>query len=225
MWYRSWLEVRWRLVLMTLVNAFIVTLLLDDPVPFAAWEHRLSGNLPFLFAMNAIVLAGCGLASQISQRPGQVVHSSMMFILSLPITRKKLVLVREAVGALGSLALVYLTFFAFWLGAPSLREGISAEAITLYLVSVTAFVLVAYAVSAMLSAVLDQLWQTYGAMAALALAFGAIPTARFWTSVFAEPSGDARGALMVVTIGSLASILVATGLVFLSVQIVQRKQF
>ncbi|MEP6762956.1 MAG: hypothetical protein ABJB66_01535 [Gemmatimonadaceae bacterium] len=225
MWYKSWLEVRWRLVLMTLVNTFIVALLVDDAVPFAAWERRLIGNLPFLFAMNGIVLAGSGLVSQISQRPGQVMHSSMMFILSLPITRQRLVLVREAIGALGSLVLVYLTLAAFWLAAPALRDGVSAQQAALYVISISTLVLAAYAVSAVLSALLDQLWQTYAAMGVLAVVFGAMPSARFWAAIFTHPAVGAANALNAVAVGSLASTLVAAGLVFLSVQIVQRKQF
>ena len=56
---------------MALVNAAIGALLLDDVVSGGVWVRRLSGTLPMLFAMNAVVLASAGVATQISQRPGR----------------------------------------------------------------------------------------------------------------------------------------------------------
>ncbi len=115
MWRHAWRDVRWKLALMAIVNTAISALFLDDAVAGGVWIRRLSTTMPMLFAMNAIVLANAGVATQVSQRPGQVVHSSMLFLLSLPLSRKRLVLVREATGMVAALSLMLLTLGAYWL--------------------------------------------------------------------------------------------------------------
>ncbi|MEO7358971.1 MAG: hypothetical protein ABI120_01490 [Gemmatimonadaceae bacterium] len=229
MWYRAWLEVRWRLVLMALLNTFIGALLLDDPVSAEVWLRRLGGNLPVVFAMNAIVLAGSGVASQLSQRPGQLVHPSMMFLLSLPITRARLVLVRESVGALAALALMMLTFGAFFVLAPELRVALPVSAAAVFIACVGMVVLTAYSISALLSTFLDQLWQTYGAMALVALVLGVFPRARFWDSTLRHATDAVTVATSVswipVVIGVVACVCLCGATIAASVRVVQRKQF
>jgi len=224
MWYKSWVEVRWRLVLMALLNTFIAALLLDDTVPAAVWRNRLIGNLPIVFAMNAIVLAGSGIASQLSQRPGQLVHPSMMFLLSLPITRSRIVLVRQAVGAIASLVLLFATMAVYVIAAPEIRELITLSSGALFLACITSVLLVAYAVSALLSTVLDQLWQTYGALALIAAVLGGFPAARFWTVVLA-PAELVTRHWMPVSIGITTCATLTAAMVVISVRTVQRKQF
>ena len=228
MWYKSWVEVRWRLVLMALLNAFIAALLLDDTVPAAVWRNRLIGNLPIIFAMNAIVLAGSGIASQLSQRPGQVVHPSMMFLLSLPISRSRIVVVRQAVGAIASLMLLFATMAAYVIAAPELRELLTIKTGALFMVCVASAALTAYAASALLSTVLDQLWQTYGAMGLVAVALGAFPAARFWSVLL--PTSPVSVELVAVPwvpviLGVVTCATLTTVMVSISVRIVQRKQF
>lgn len=230
MWYRAWLEVRWRLVLMALLNSFVGALLLDDRVSSEVWLRRLSGNLPIVFAMNAIVLAGSGVASQLSQRPGQLVHPSMMFLLSLPITRAKLVMVRQAVGALASLALLLVTLGVFFVAAPELRQALPTSADAALLIVCVGFVtMAAYSVSALLSTFLDQLWQTYGAMAIVAVVLGAFPGARFWNSVVQNSSAATTslgGAFWApIIVGLTACTVVCAAMVFTSVRVVRAKQF
>ena len=229
MWYRAWMEVRWRLVLMALLNTFVGALLLDDPVSSEVWLRRLGGNLPIIFAMNAIVLAGSGVASQLSQRPTHVVHPSMMFLLSLPITRSRLVIVRQVVGALAALVLMVLTFSALFIGAPELRAALPFPTAAFFFAAISLVVLAAYSVSALFSTLLDQLWQTYGAMAVVALVLGVFPSARFWNSVLRE-SGTVVASTSDVSwipfaIGTATCAAVCALMVTVSVRVVERKQF
>ena len=227
MWYKSWVEVRWRLVLMALLNTFIAALLLDDTAPAAVWRNRLIGNLPIIFAMNAIVLAGSGIASQLSQRPGQIVHPSMMFLLSLPISRKRIVLVRQAVGVIAAIGLMLATSVVYLIGAPELRDVLTIGKGAVFLGCITCVVLTAYAASALLSTVLDQLWQTYGAMGLVAIVLGGFPKARFW-SVLLPTSASTNSALTpwaTIATGVLACVVLTMAMLLLSVRIVQRKQF
>ena len=219
MWGYAWRDVRWKVALMALVNAAISVLLLDDVVSGGVWVRRLSGSLPMLFAMNAVVLASAGVATQISQRPGQVVHSSMLFLLSLPISRRRLVLVREAVGALGAIALLLATLGAYWCFAEPLRAVLPAAVAWRYVVSVAAATLTAYSLSSLFSTFLDQLWQTYAALGVVSLLLFAIPTTRIWREAF-----DATHQTLLIG-GVSACLVVSALLIWLSVRAVERKQF
>lgn len=219
MWRYAWRDVRWKLALMAIVNTAISSLFLDDTVSGDVWIRRLSTTMPMLFAMNAIVLASAGVATQISQRPGQVVHSSMLFLLSLPIARRRLVLVREAAGAFAACALMLVTLAAYWLLTDSLRAAVSPVQAAQFVLCVAAFMIFAYGVSAAFATVLDQLWQTYASLGVISLVLWALPGARFWGGVFAN-----NGASLVAS-GISLCLLGASALVWLSVRVVERKQF
>ena len=108
MWQLAWLDVRWRMVLMAVANSALLLLFLDDAVSGEVWMRRLD-SLPLVFCMNAIVLAGAGIPTHVSQRPRAEPHASVLYILSLPISRQRLVLVREAVGLLATWLIVIVT--------------------------------------------------------------------------------------------------------------------
>ncbi len=221
MWYNSWLETRWRMALMVLLNAVIVSLLLDDVVPAAVWLRRLDASLPMLFAMNAITLAGVGIATQISTSPGQIMHGSMLYTLSLPISRRRLVLVREAVGVVAVVALIVVTLSAVWFGASSLHEAMSLTRFTMYGLTVIATALVAYGISAVLATFLDQLWQTYAALGVTTVIFFTLPGTRIWSDLL-------RSAVVPdfsPWFGILSCIAIVAILSAVSVRRVQVKQF
>jgi hypothetical protein len=222
---KSWMETRWRLVLMLLLNVFIGSVIVDDRVPCDVWVARLDGMLPMIFAMNGIVLAGSGISSQISQRPGQVVHPSMMFLLSLPVSRTRIVLVRQAVGAGATLVLLCVSMAALLMFATETHALLLNGAGALYLTCVMAAVLTAYAISALLSTVLDQLWQTYGAMAVVAATVGLFPASRFWSGVLHENASADTTFATTSVLGIGMCTLLITLMIVASIRIVQRKQF
>jgi|GEM_PF-3109459 len=229
MWHRAWIETRWKVVLMLLVNGLIGALLIDDPASGAVWRQRFGTVLPMIFCVNGIVLAGSGVASQVSQKPGQTVHTSMLFLLSLPITRRRLVLVRQATGALAAMGVVLTTLIGYAVAAPELRAVVSPGIALAYVASVLPVVLVAYAVSALLATVLDQLWQTYAAMAVVGSVLGGVPPSRLWRVVVEAVSPLTSRQLTDIwtTIGAagLVCILFSAMLSFTAVGVVQRKQF
>lgn len=219
MWRYAWRDVRWKVALMAIVNTAISSLFLDDTVSGDIWIRRLSTTLPMLFAMNAIVLANAGVATQISQRPGQVVHSSMLFLLSLPIARSRLVLVREATGAIAALLLMLLTLGVYWALTVELRAALTSLQAVQFVLCVASFMLFAYSVSAAFSTVLDQLWQTYASLGLISVLVWMVPHARFWAGATAP-----EGASLVI-LGSAVCLVLAGALIWLSVRVVNDKQF
>ncbi|MBC8085872.1 MAG: hypothetical protein H7Z40_01300 [Phycisphaerae bacterium] len=229
MWYRSWVETRWRVVLMLLVNGFFGALLADDPADGGVWRSRFNSVLPMIFAMNGIVLAGSGVASQMSQKPGQTVHTSMLFLLSLPITRRRLVLVRQAVGAIATLGVVLVTLFGYALAVPELRANVTLHECVAYLACVLPVVLTAYAVSALLATVLDQLWQTYAALAVVSAVLGGIPQSRVWRvvteGVHTASTASVSPMWMAIGLSLICCMAISAALVVVAVGVVNRKQF
>jgi hypothetical protein len=66
---------------------------------------------------------------------------------------------------------------------------------------------------------LDQLWQTYASLGVVSAVLWALPATRFWGSAFL-PDGTTR---VMIGIGTCA--LLSGALVWLSVRMVERKQF
>lgn len=220
MWQLAWLEVRWRIVLMLCANAAILSVLLDDVVSASVWLRRLDA-FPMLFATNAIVLAGCGVTTHIANKPSQVVHPAMLYTLSLPITRARLVLVRELLGLLSAFAVIGATLLTMWIVAPSLRTALPTAHFLAYVGCVLLVATVAAGVSAIFSTWLDQLWQTYAALAVVALLVGTVPVTRIWQlALRADASVSMQSAL-----APLAALVLAAALSLVSVRMVQRREF
>lgn len=216
----AWIEVRWRIVLMLCVNGVILSVLLDDAVSAAVWLRRLDA-FPMLFATNAIVLAGCGVTTHIANKPSQVVHPAMLYTLSLPITRARLVLVRELVGLLSALAVISATLLMMWIAAPSLRTTLPTAHVVAYVSCVLLVATVASGISAIFSTWLDQLWQTYAALGTVAALVGAAPVTRIWQPALRiDRMFDLQS-----TVAPLAAVALAAVLSLLSVRIVQRREF
>ena len=224
MWRKAWLETRWKLALMALLDALILALLLEDGGSAAAWHARLAGAIPMLPIMNGVVLASAGIGTQTSFRPRQTLHPSMMFTLSLPIARWRLVLVREAVGALATAGLTAAMLTALWVASPGVRALLTPIQFAVYGIAVLASAAVAYGISAVLATLLDDLWQTYGALVSVAILVFALPPVRIWTGLLPGPEGSVSGAS-----GAALEILLACALAgslsLLSVKVVERRQF
>lgn len=204
MWRKAWIETRWWIVLMLVLNLGIATLLLDSPAQ--AWHGILDGAVPLEAVINGIMVAGTGLGTRTSYRPLVAIDPSMLFTLSLPITRRRLVLTRVAVGLLGMTALIGLTMAAYRLFAPGVRELAPIAAYLGYAVAVWSVGAVAFGISTLLSAWLDQLWRVYATMGVMfGLLFG-VPAARIWRPMLdGEPLGAA-------SVGGIAVALVLAGL-------------
>jgi hypothetical protein len=226
MWRKAWLETRWKLALMTLLDAAILTLFLDDGVTAAAWASRLDGPLPLIFLVNAVVLGGAGINTQNAFRPGQALHGSMLYTLSLPVTRRRLVLVRAAVGMLCAAALIATVLLSLWLIAPGVCE-LTASAGTLRVVAYVAQIIAAAAVASSVSALfatrLDDIWHTYAALAVVVGTVFGVPASRFWTGTL-SPGATAPPAPFTGAAILLAAAFTA-GILALAVRVVRHREF
>jgi len=125
----------------------------------------------------ATMLAGAGVNSQTTWGVSAGYHPSMLFTLSLPVTRRKMFAVRAAAGALETCLLITAT------AVPFVRFlGLSWSTASLYVAGASVCAMAAYAVSALFACVAGEMWQLYGAwisLGALAVTMRYAPAARF----------------------------------------------
>ncbi len=118
---------------------------------------QLGSILLSLFA--AIFLAGSGVNSQTTYGLTSGFHGSMLFTLSLPVSRRRLLFVRAGLGAIQTSVLV-----AILAGLTLVQRPIATtapEALT-YVMRAIICTMAVYALSVLLACLLDEMWQFSG---------------------------------------------------------------
>lgn len=124
--YKSWLEIRPRLFV--LVGGWLFVLLTfvatarHDPARDHAMRafHAISSVEAIMLIVFGAMLAGSGVVSQGCARGTPRMPESVLFTLSLPVSRRRLLLSRAAVGALVLAPMVVL----FWLVLPVVARAV-----------------------------------------------------------------------------------------------------
>jgi hypothetical protein len=169
LWYKAWLETRWRFVFLlgSVLMVWLAPLWLPPfgfrlpPGVFASriWMAiHLASVLVYIFA--AVFLAGSGVNSQTTYAATSGFHGSMLFTLSLPVSRRRLLLVRAGLGALQTGVLVAIMAGYTLLQRPG---GASVMQAVEYIARAIACTMAVYALSVLLACVLDEMWQFYAA--------------------------------------------------------------
>jgi hypothetical protein len=163
LWFKAWLEVRWRFVFM--VGSILLVWL--SPLWITAtgvhsgvaasrqWMGLQLGSV-LLYIMTAIYLAGSGINSQTLYAATTGFHGSMFFTLSLPVSRRRLLFVRAGLGALLTCSLVVIMVGYMLFLRP---EATSALQALMYMTRVIVCTMAVYALSVLLACVLDEMWQ------------------------------------------------------------------
>ena len=225
LWYKAWLETRWRVVF-TIGSTMLMWLtipLLGAP-PWALWRSfELGSGLLFCFA--AVFLAGAGVNSQTLYSGTAGYHGSMLFTLSLPVSRRRLFFVRAGLGAVETCAFVAATAGITLLRCPG---TISASQVLRYGMRAMVCTMAVYALSTLLACVLDEMWQFTGAC----LCLGAVLVAQFrWTAVSAWSPLRGMNLLSYPVTAPMpwapmvASVAFTGIMLFTSVRVLQRKEY
>ena len=182
LWWKAWLELRWRFLLPMLLTPLCLWwlfpgtagLILADPDVLARVRPRSAGfgltlNLLSLvvWPLLAIAYAGAGINTQTGYAARHGVHPSMLFTLSLPVTRRRLLLVRAAAGLLAFLAVVSWQCGFAWLASPYFRAAVTAGQVALYVVCAVVASGVFYWLAVLLATFLDEMTVAYASFAAV----------------------------------------------------------
>ncbi len=225
LWYKAWLETRWRFVFIigSMLLVWLGPPLLGAPAGREWLALKLGAALLYCFA--ALFLAGAGINSQTTYAATQGFHGSMLFTLSLPVSRRRLLFVRAGLGAIETSVFVALMagLTLFWgPGATSALQAIQ------YGTRAIVCTMAVYAVSVLLACVLDEMWQFMGAClclsAVLLLQSRSVVIARIsplrGMSLMSYPATASMPWLPVVTSVALTAVLLYT-----SVLLLQRKEY
>jgi ABC-type transport system involved in multi-copper enzyme maturation permease subunit len=165
LWFKGWLETRWRFIFVLGFGVFLLINVVADNVPDQPFAMaKLVNPMSFFIAFMGIMLGGAGINTQAAFRATKGLHGSMYFTLALPVSRFRLLATRAAVGALELTAVIMLICTGLWTTVPQLRAQMTLPEILVYgfalAVSATSF----YSVSVLLATFLDGQWQIWGSM-------------------------------------------------------------
>ena len=232
LWYKAWLETRWRFVFLVgsilfvwLTPEWITATGVHSGVPAARLWMAIQLGSVFLFIFTAIFLAGSGINTQGAHTFTPGFHGSMLFTLSLPVSRRRLLFVRTGLGALQTCILVVIMAVYVVHLRP---ESTSALQALIYLTRTIVCTMAIYASSVLMACVLDEVWQFTGAFI-------------FWAAVFLVQSkfdmlarvSPLRGLSLncypitapIPWAPIMASLALAGGFLCASMLVVQRKEY
>src|ERR1017187_9106791 len=162
LWYKAWIETRWRFALM--VGLVLLTWL--TPLWLPSIGIRLPSGVPesrlwmgvhlgsvLLYIYTAIFLAGSGINSQTTYGATSGFHGSMLFTLSLPVSRRRLLFVRAGLGALQTSALVAIMAGFSLFQRPGATSALQSLA---YITRAIVCNMAVYALSVLLACLLDE---------------------------------------------------------------------
>ena len=119
-----------------------------------------------LTGMIAIMLAGAGIATQLSLRVSKGRHGSTYFTLTLPVSRLRLLAVRAALGWLEMIAAMTVWYCGIWIFYP---KAIVTAATTFESAGVVfAGASGLYSITLLLATFTDEQWRVWGSMAVFA---------------------------------------------------------
>jgi hypothetical protein len=168
LWYKAWLETRWRFCYVAgfILGTFAMFVMIGIAKQVGE-GMRLESALMFCFA--GLYLAGSGINTQTFYSARSSFHGSMLFTLSLPVSRMKLFSVRAGLGAIETLFCVCLmgAIALAWTPGP-----MSAAQVMQYGLRALVCTLPVFALSTLLACLLDEMWQFSGSCLVLFLIAG-----------------------------------------------------
>ncbi len=159
LWYKAWLETRWRLLLLAPMIGLMVLPHLFDTRQGSQWQmwRALRAMSPLLYWFAAMFLSGAGINTQTVYRTTAGFHKSMLFTLSLPVSRKQLFSVRAGLGAIETGLFVLVLAVTTLCAAPVPPSALQSID---FVVRVLLCALAVYAAFAFLATFLDDMWRT-----------------------------------------------------------------
>jgi hypothetical protein len=232
LWFKAWLEVRWRFAFLVgtilfiwLTPLWISATGVQPGVPAARLWMSIQLGSVLLFIFTAIYLAGSGINAQTFYGATSGFHGSMFFTLSLPVSRRQLLFARAGLGFLLTCILVVIMAGYILHLRP---EATSALQALVYLTRVIACALPIYALAVLLACVLDEMWQFMGACFFWIAVF--LLQAKFdWVARISPLRGMSLNCYPITAPmpweAVLGSLVLAVLLLWASVLAVQRKEY
>lgn len=186
--YKGWLETRFKLLFSLAVMAVFLLLFYSMGTSSAPSGNGLLMAV-LLFSMSCVglvsgLLAGAGITTQPTVRSTKGLHGSILYTLSLPVSRFRLLAVRAGLGWVEMAAAIGFFCCGMWAVFPLLRATATPAQMFEYEAGLIAFATALYFMSVFLATFLDDRSRMVGTM----IAFGAL----WWLSnhTALPPSAD-----------------------------------
>ena len=177
LWFKAWLETRWGVVFLLGLCLFVWTVAYTGS---RSGPHDKPGKpedlgapmdvFAFSWIAAAATLAGTGIKTQSGGfQNTKGLHGSTQYTLSLPVSRRRLVAVRAAVGLLETILLILVLSGVAWLMFPELTAQSSFGDIIAYLLVVLVCSSSFHFLSVFLGTFLDDFLRLPGTMTLLAI--------------------------------------------------------
>ena len=169
LWYKAWLETRWRILLMfaiVLFAIFVIHSRTEPSTPIAFVIRSLRG-LQMVWVVNPLMLAGAGVRTDSPFRMMKGVQNSMYFTLALPVSRLRLLATRVAFGLIAIAGVIVVGCSIAAVAIPGLPTQVTAAIGVEYALTVFLCSSVVFGVSTMFATFLDQQWQMFASMFAV----------------------------------------------------------
>jgi hypothetical protein len=170
LWLKGWLETRIRLCVSLGFLALLLVFGRSVPTTPVAPGARLPIFGVILFSnptsiiMACAFLAGAGIATQPSFQATKGLHGSILFTLSLPVSRLRLLAVRTFIGWLEAMCAIGIFCSAQWLATPALRAVVTATEMFEYAGTIMVCASALYFLSVLLATFLEDQWRVWGTM-------------------------------------------------------------
>jgi hypothetical protein len=169
LWYKGWLETRLRLLFsIALVSLVLYLLPWTRNAEAKGAPVFLQTTIPTFMVMFCAMLAGAGIATQPPFQVTKGLHGSMLFTLSLPVTRLRLLAVRAAVGWLELAAMIGFLCCELWLAIPVVRTSATPFFMCEYAATLIVCFSSIYFLSVLLATFLEDQWRVQGTVLAVA---------------------------------------------------------
>jgi hypothetical protein len=162
LWYKGWIETRFRLLFALGFVGFVLVAAYSNGLK--APVKAFAGNAPLLVAVLSGLLASAGITTQPALQATKGLHGSMLFTLSLPVSRFRLLTVRAGLGWLEMAGGIGTLCCGMWALFPILRATTTAAEMLEYAGVLITCASGIYFISVLLATFLDDLWRVYGTM-------------------------------------------------------------
>ena len=170
LWLKGWLETRIRFCISLVLLATLLVFARSVPTTPGAPGARLPifgvilFSNPTFFIMVCGFLAGAGITTQPSFQGMKGVHGSILFTLSLPVTRLRLLAIRAFIGWVEAMCALAMFCCALWVSIPALRAVATEREMVEYAGTMMVCASALYFLSVLLATFLEDQWRVWGTM-------------------------------------------------------------
>jgi hypothetical protein len=164
LWYKGWLETRFRFLFVLGLVAFFLGSAYSRGANSPATIRGIVGSEWFLVAVLSVFIAGAGIATQPALQATKGIHGSMLFTLSLPVSRFRLLAVRSGLGWIEMVGGIGILCCGMWFLLPELRGTATPLELVQHTIALIVCATGLYSIPVLLATFLDDVWRIWGSI-------------------------------------------------------------